>query len=331
MRVSEDLALDLEHPANPVPGTGQSADWRTVAWHEQARIAAVGPDRIAYTELGSGSPPVLFLHGLGGNWCAWLENIPTVAETHRAIALDLPGFGNSAPASDGISISGYARTVERFCQRLGIDCCVVVGNSLGGWVAAELALRSPDLVEALVLVDAAGIVPTRWERTKAVSIMRASALGAPIAPRFRRLIATRPRLRRMIFKSVVTDASRLPADLVYMAMAAAPDPGFDPAFTAARRSWSDSWCDRLTEIECPTLIVWGDGDAILPLRHAREFARNIRGSELRIVEGAGHVPMLERPREFNAALLRFLRRVDEATTPRADGGRAGSSPVQAAG
>jgi pimeloyl-ACP methyl ester carboxylesterase len=285
------------------------ADWRSVSWLDQARVVDVGPDRLAYVELGGGDPPVLFLHGLGGNWKVWLESIPAVARGHRVIAVDLPGFGKSPPSSDGLSVSGYARTVERFCHRLDIERCIVVGNSLGGWVAADLALRVPHLVGALVLVDAAGIVPTRWERTKAVALMRGSSLGAPLAPRFRRTIASRPRLRRMIFKSVMTDGGGVAADLVYMAMPEAPDAGFDPALTAARRSWSDSWCDRLTEIECPTLIVWGDRDALLPLRHGREFARTIRGSELHVIEGVGHIPMVESPGEFNVALLGFLRRL----------------------
>jgi pimeloyl-ACP methyl ester carboxylesterase len=86
---------------------------------------------------------------------------------------------------------------------------------------------------------------------------------------------------------------------------------------ASRRSWSDGWCDRLTEIECPTLIVWGAGDSLLPLRHAREFARRIRGSQLRVIDDAGYVPMLEQPAAFNAEVLGFLaktsapRNVDE--------------------
>ena len=162
----------------------------------------------------------------------------------------------------------------------------------------------------LVLVDAAGMVPTWLERTKAVNMMRGAALGAPYAPRFRRTIAARPRLRDMALKYTVAEPARLAPDLVYMALPEAPDPGFVPAFAAARRSWSEGWCDQLTEIDCPVLIVWGERDALLPVRHAREWARRLRGSELKVIKGAGHLPMLERPREFNAEMLAFLARVD---------------------
>ena len=116
-------------------------------------------------------------------------------------------------------------------------------------------------------------------------------------------------MRKLALKYTVAEPSALAADLVYMALPAAPDPGFGPAFTAARNSWSDAWCDELTEIECPTLIVWGERDALLPVRHAREWARRIRGSELHVIPGAGHLPMLERPALVNGLLETFLHRL----------------------
>src|SRR4051794_1563589 len=165
--------------------------WRAHVWAEQTRTLDVGPDRLRYVELGAGELPVLLLHGLGGNWTAWLETLPAVARDHRVIAVDLPGFGASAPGSDGISIPGYARTIERFCERMGLDEVIVAGSSLGGWVAAELTLRAPSRVKGLVLMAAAGMVPTRGERFKAVSMMRGAELGAPLAPKSRAAIASR--------------------------------------------------------------------------------------------------------------------------------------------
>jgi pimeloyl-ACP methyl ester carboxylesterase len=306
----QDNPAFVADPAPQAAWMAADASWRSVSWPAQTKTAEVGTDRLNYIEIGTGDLPVLFLHGLGGNWTAWLENLHPVAREQRVIAVDLPGFGRSRPSSDGISIPGYARTIQRFCDEVGLDRFIVVGSSLGGWVAAELALRMPERVHAMVLVDAAGMVPTRLERFKAVSMMRGAALGAPHAPRFRRTIAARPRLRDMALKYTVAEPARLAADLVYMALPEAPDPGFVPAFTAARRSWSDAWCDRLTELDCPTLIVWGERDTLQPVRHGREWARRLRGSRLRVIKGAGHLPMLERPEEFNAELLGFLAHVN---------------------
>ena len=116
-------------------------------------------------------------------------------------------------------------------------------------------------------------------------MMRGAELGAPLAPRFRAAIASRPRLRKLALKYTVADPAALAADLVYMGLPTAPDPGFEPGVHRRRRSWSDAWCDQLTEIECPTLIVWGERDALLPVRQGREWARRIRGSEFHVIPG----------------------------------------------
>jgi pimeloyl-ACP methyl ester carboxylesterase len=90
--------------------------WRQVSWADEVRTIDLGPDRISYFDLGEGDgTPVLLVHGLGGNSTVWLENLPAIARERRVLALDLPGFGASAPASDGISIPGYSRTLQRFC------------------------------------------------------------------------------------------------------------------------------------------------------------------------------------------------------------------------
>jgi pimeloyl-ACP methyl ester carboxylesterase len=279
--------------------------WREVDWQHQLRTVKIDGDGLSYVELGEGEP-VLAIHGLGGNWNMWLENLPALAQRHRVIAVDLPGFGRSAPSADGIAIHGYSRALSRLLEELALEQTVLIGNSLGGWIAADIALRAPERVRALVLVDAGGVVPTPSERRKALAIMEGAARLAPYAPRFRSAVASRRRLRSLALRYTFARPADLPADLVYMALPPDPDPGFSAALFAAKRSWSDAWCDRLSEIACPTLIVWGDRDSLLPLRHAREYARRIVGSRLRIISQAGHLPMLERPGEFNRLVLEFL-------------------------
>jgi pimeloyl-ACP methyl ester carboxylesterase len=287
--------------------------WREVDWRCHVRTIKVGDDVVSYVELGRGEP-VLAIHGLGGSWTVWLENLPAIARGRRAIAVDLPGFGRSAPSGDGIAISGYSRVLARLLEELSIENAVLIGNSLGGWIAADIALRAPGRVSALVLVDAGGVPPTGLERRKALAIMEAAARLAPYAPRFRSALASRRMLRSLALRSTFARPAGVAADLVYMALPAAPDPGFSAALFAAKRSWSDAWCDMLTEIACPTLIVWGDRDSLLPLRHAREYARRIVGSRLQVIEQAGHLPMLERPTEFNRVVLEFLAEVSGAQT-----------------
>jgi pimeloyl-ACP methyl ester carboxylesterase len=279
--------------------------WREIDWQRHTRTAKVGGAVVSYVELGQGEP-VVAIHGLGGNWTAWLETVPAIGRRHRVIAVDLPGFGRSAPSGEGIAISGYSRVISGLLEELAIEKAILMGNSLGGWIAADVAVREPERVGALVLVDAGGVVPTFAERRKALAMMEGAARMAPYAHRFRSVIASRRHLRSLTLRSTFARPADVAADLIYMALPAAPDPGFSAALVAAKRSWSDSWCDMLSEIACPTLIVWGDRDSLLPLRHAREYARRIVGSQLHVIPEAGHLPMLERPAEFNRLVLEFL-------------------------
>ncbi|MEA2212418.1 MAG: hypothetical protein QOF83_2366 [Solirubrobacteraceae bacterium] len=246
----------------------------------------------------------------------WLETLPAFAAGHRVLAIDLPGFGSSPLPREGISIGGYGDIVERFCATLDLDPVTIFGSSLGGWVAAEVAQRASGFPSGLVLVDAAGIVPTRPERWKALSLMEGAALMAPLAPRFRHSVAARRKLRAMSLRYTIDDPAALAADLVYMALPAAPDPGFRLALTACRRGWSDAWCQRLGQIRCPTLVVWGARDSLLPLRHGVQYADRIPGAQLRVIAAAGHLPMIERPAEFNRLAIAFLTD-SEASPPAA--------------
>jgi len=106
-------------------GYGESAqpDWRTVDWQAHLHQAEIEGRPLNYVDIGSGqSPPVVFVHGLGGQWQNWLENIPRLARDRRVLAPDLPGFGMSPMPEDGeISIQSYGRVVQRFCETLGLD------------------------------------------------------------------------------------------------------------------------------------------------------------------------------------------------------------------
>lgn len=289
--------------ASPVPS---AADWRTIDWSGCRRAAQLGADRVSYVEFGAGSSTVLLVHGLGGNWAVWLESIPSLAESHRVIAVDLPGFGASPLPGEPVSIAAYGRTLLRLIDHLGLDRVTVIGSSLGGWVSAELALGAPGRVERLILVDAAGIVPSPRERRRSLAIMEMAAAMAPLAPRFRRALASRRRLRAMALRYTTAAPGDLAADLVFMALPPAPDPGFRPALKACKRSWSQTWCESLRALRCPTLVIWGGRDSLLPVRHAQEWARLIPGSRLVLMPAAGHLPMLEQPVDFNRLVAEFL-------------------------
>ncbi len=287
---------DYGQPATP--------SWREIDWSDHVRQVEVEGRTVRYVDLGEGdAPPVVFVHGLGGNWQNWLENLPRIAQGRRALALDLPGFGESEMPASKISISGYAELVDAWLERLGVGHVAVVGNSMGGFIAAELAIRYPERVERLALVSAAGISITNLRRRPTMTIARAATVvGALTASRSRAIIA-RERLRHAVISPVIRHPTLIAPDLLYEVMQGSGKPGYIDALDALT---SYDFRDRIGEIRAPALIVWGREDVLVPVRDADEFERQIPSSRRLIMDDTGHAPMLERPEHFNRCLVGFL-------------------------
>src|SRR4051812_2223869 len=182
-------------------GPSGRSPWLDVDWREHQRWVTIDGRRVNVIELGSGSP-IVFIHGLSGSWQNWLEQLPVFAGRHRVVAFDLPGVGASEMPSQKISISGYARTVDALYEALRIDSAAVVGNSMGGFIGAELAIAHPARVERLVLVSAAGLALQQRRDERALAVLRTAdkrlaAYAAWLGSRSDEL-ARRPRSRRLI-------------------------------------------------------------------------------------------------------------------------------------
>lgn len=309
MSASPPVERSLRIPAGesaPYGPLGRS-EWLDIDWSSHQRWVNVDGTPVNTIELGEG-PPMLFVHGLSGSWPNWLEQLPIFAADRRVLAIDLPGFGSSPMPDREITISGYARLLDRLLGELGIDAAAVVGNSMGGFIAAELAIAYPQRVERLVLVSAAGISTYDEPRVhRAIpSLMRTerilAATGAWVASKSD-AVARRPRLREAALNVVLRHPSRIPAALAAEQIRGAGKPGFLPALQAILEY---DFRDRLPEIACPTLIVWGDSDRLVNVRDADTFAELIPNSRKVIFEDTGHMAMLERPAAFNALLRDFL-------------------------
>jgi pimeloyl-ACP methyl ester carboxylesterase len=153
-------------------GPGGRSPWLDVDWREHQRWVTIDGRRVNLIELGSG-PPVVFVHGLSGSWQNWLEQLPVFARERRVIAFDLPGFGESEMPRGKITISGYGRFVEALLVELGVSSAAVVGNSMGGFIGIELAIRFPQRVERLVLVSAAGLSIEYLRNERALAMLGA--------------------------------------------------------------------------------------------------------------------------------------------------------------
>jgi pimeloyl-ACP methyl ester carboxylesterase len=288
-------------------GATASPDWRETNWAEELKQVEVDGTPINYVDVGSPGlhEPVVLVHGLGGQWQNWLENIPRLAQERRVLALDLPGHGLTPEPADGeISISGYGRCVDAFCERLGLGKVALVGNSMGGFVAAEVAIQFPARVSRLTLVSAAGISSAdALQRPVLLFGRMATAIATNTAARYR-MLAARPITRHASLALVARHPRLLKADLAYEAFfKGAGKPGFDDALRACLNY---DFRDRLPDVKVPTLIVWGEKDSIIPVRDANEFERLIPDSRKLVMRDTGHIPMAERPQAFNDVLCEFL-------------------------
>jgi pimeloyl-ACP methyl ester carboxylesterase len=306
-------------------GYGETAqpDWRDTDWRDHLRQLEINGRPVNYVDVGpnaqgspvpsSGRDPVVFVHGLGGQWQNWLENIPRVAQERRVVALDLPGFGLSPMPREKVTIPGYGRTVNELCERLGLGTVEMVGNSMGGFIAAEVAIQFPQRVDRLVLVSAAGITSANLARRPIMTLGRiATALATWSAP-LDRGIASRRNARHLALALVARYPSLLKPDLAYEGFFKGTNkPGFDDALRACLEY---DFRDRLPEIGRPTLIVWGEQDTIIPVKDAHEFERMIPDSRKVVMAETGHISMAERPGAFNDLLMDFLAESGRADRP----------------
>jgi pimeloyl-ACP methyl ester carboxylesterase len=295
-------------------GYGETAepDWRSIDWAAHLSQVEVDGTPVNYVDLGDGGlEPIVFVHGLGGQWQNWLENIPRAALERRVIAMDLPGFGRSPMPRERVTISGYGRCVDALCDKLSLGRVDMVGNSMGGYIAAEVAIQVPERIDQLILVSAAGITSADIARRPIITAGRIATVMVSYGAARHRQIASRPKSRHLALALVARHPSLLKADLAYEGFfKGAGKPGFDDALRACLEY---DFRDRLPEIRQPTLIVWGEKDSIIPVRDAHEFERLIPDSRKVVMQDTGHIPMAERPASFNDVMMEFLAETGPAS------------------
>ena len=288
-------------------GVDGRSDWLDVDWREHLHWAEVLGSPVNYVDIGEG-PPLILIHGLAGSWQNWLENIPHFARSRRVIALDLPGFGASPMPAKDISIGCYAEIVDGLLDQLGIEKAPVVGNSMGGFIGAEMAIELATRVDKLVLVSAAGLTTHEMHRDSAMAVLRrienVLAFGSGWFASRSEHFATRPGLRKVLMAMIVAHPARLSGPLISEQVRGSGKPGFMDALEALG---TYPLLDRLEQIECPTLVVWGDKDRLVPVRDADRFVETIGDNARKLVyEDTGHMAQLERPARFNADIEAFL-------------------------
>lgn len=250
-------------------------------------------------------PTVVLLHGLGATKLSYLPLLPALAGQYRVVVPDLPGHGESSKPRADYTPGYFAGVVEELLDEVGAGRVALIGNSMGGRVALEVAARTPDRVSSLVLLDPA-----------------VAGLPFPMYTRLLRMLPTGvgrvplPLRKRLVMRGI----RQLFADPQLMASAAYLA-GADEfiriyrfgrarvALLAALRGLmadTDSFWERVEDVEAPTLILWGREDGLVPVRLGRRLASAMRDAELVVLPGVGHVPQFEAPETTRKLVTEFL-------------------------
>jgi len=255
------------------------------------KVASVYGAKVHYVDAGTGSP-VILLHGLADDIGVWESVIPALAAKHRVIALDQIGFGRSDKPLLSYRVTTFVDFLDGFLNELKIDRASVVGNSLGGWVAADFALAHPDRVDRLVLCDAAGYAAV-------VKNMNPRALSAL-------RLASRDDIRYLGPLTFHDKRFYEDVDLAFKQRVTAGDSYTVKQVLESMVRGEDVLDGRVGAIHKPTLILWGRDDKLIPLSFAERFHKEIPGSRLEVIDNCGHMPHVECPEKFNTAVLQFL-------------------------
>jgi pimeloyl-ACP methyl ester carboxylesterase len=246
----------------------------------ERRRDAVGGGAIAYEVAGSGSPLVL-VHGLSASARWWSRNVPGLARHFRVYAIDLIGFGGSA-ARGRFVLAEAARRLAAWMAETGVGPAAVVGHSMGGLVAAELAADAPELVDRLVLTAAVGLPFGHGYPRQLLGMARAFA--------------------------------RLPPSLLPVFLGDTLRSGLVTNWQAAHELLAIDASEMLGRVRSPALVVWGGRDTVVPLRVGERLVEALADARLAVIPRAGHAPMWERPAEFNRLLVEFLAEGDTQTS-----------------
>ena len=282
--------IDAFVAAYVTPADTESEDVAAAPAYQFAEVDGLS---IRYARKGAGNGvPVLFIHGFGGDLDNWLFNLDAVGEKAPVIALDLPGHGQSTPRLPGTSIEALAGFVAHFMDAIEVERAHLVGHSLGGAIAAQLALDHPQRVASVALIGAAGLGPE----------INASYTEDFVAAPSRREL--KPVLERLFAKPELVSRQMVDDVLKYKRL-----DGVGELLGALSRGvfgggrQTEQPGLRLEETGKPVLVIWGREDRIIPAKHA---ANAPPGATVEVFDGAGHMVQMERANEVNRLLRRHV-------------------------
>jgi pimeloyl-ACP methyl ester carboxylesterase len=272
------------------------------------RNTILGLGNLAVTRRGAGDPLVL-IHGLATDRRIWSVVVPELAREHTVVALDLPGFGRSAPVDDGFDLEPVVEHIVRGLAARGVRGPFdLVGHSLGGGVAITLASIDPERVRRMVLVAPAGLRPLP---PRVATLLAAGADAVLAARRGAAPLLGRAWGRRLLLSLAAADAGALP--LVVARQMVDASAGAQRTAAALETITTADLRPQLAATDMPLGVIWGEADRTVPIRALEDLVDARPDAFVVTLPNTGHVPMVERPREFTDALKILL--ADDGLVP----------------
>jgi pimeloyl-ACP methyl ester carboxylesterase len=267
-----------------------------------SRDVLIDGQRIHYEQAGTGHP-VLLVHGIAASLVDWRWNIPALAEHFAVTAVDLPGFGESEIPRRRFALADAMPFLDAFLDALQIKTVSLVGNSMGGLICGHYAIRCPARVERLLMIDPAGLA-------RDISI-HLRLLSVPLLGEW--ALRPNPNLGKVAARGLFYDPGRAPEAWI-ADKARDRGPRARDFLLQSLRSGTNIFglhqeilmLDGLRQLDIPTFVMWGEHDHVVPFRHLALVKAHLPNARVHVFPTAGHVPMVERPEEFNRLAVDFL-------------------------
>lgn len=278
----------------------ENLDVRTAAGGEGAFLRLNNGANLHYVEQGAGDENIILVHGFSSNIFTWHNVLPELSRHMHVFALDMIGFGFSdKPADFEYSYAGFANVLLEFMDKKGIGRATIVGNSMGGGIAAEFTALHPERVDNLILVDSAG-----YGMKKRQSL---EFLGMPLLGKFLFSMNSPAGMSIILKRAAFYDNSRVTRERAMEYFSPFRTEGAaSAAMKTIKAIRKNPVSDNILRIRRPTLIVWGENDSLIPSSYAHKFHRDIKDSKLVLIPKCGHLPEEEKPKEFSKVVLDFL-------------------------
>ena len=271
----------------------------------ESKFTTIDKVQVHYRDEGdpNDSIPLVLLHGTSSflqTWDGWTQTLKT---SHRIIRLDLPAFGITGPnPQNDYSTQYYVAFLHTFLQNLGVEQCYLAGNSLGGSIAWNYTVAFPNEVKKLILLDAGGYT-AKGKRTGGNLGFRIARM--PVVNQLVRYITPRSIVAKSL-QDTYGDDSKITDELIDRYWEMTLRAGNREALISRMQTMWQNQPALIKQIKCPTLIMWGELDQLIPVEHAELFHQDIKGSQVIIYQGVGHVPMEEIPAQTAKDVALFV-------------------------